>query len=66
LIRQLQKSGDNQYTLYFDLKPFRSGKYVLRLDYEDGKKYIRFCSELILTFKEFIINVTFFQKNVLY
>ena len=42
LIRQVQKSGDNQYTLYFDLKPLTSGTYVLRLDYVNGKKYIRF------------------------
>jgi hypothetical protein len=42
LIRQVQKSGNNQYTLYFDLKPVTSGTYVLRLDFEKGKKYIRF------------------------
>ncbi|WP_221408868.1 T9SS type A sorting domain-containing protein [Ohtaekwangia koreensis] len=42
LIKQVQKSGDKQYEIYFDLKPLTSGTYVLRLDYENGKKYIRF------------------------
>jgi hypothetical protein len=42
LIKKVQKSGDKQYALYFDLKPLTSGTYVLRLDYEKGKKYIRF------------------------
>jgi len=42
LIKQVQKSGDNQYTLYFDLKPLTSGTYVMRLDFEKGTKYIRF------------------------
>lgn len=42
LIRQVQKSGNDQYTLHFDLRPLTSGTYVLRLDFEKGKKYIRF------------------------
>jgi hypothetical protein len=42
LIKQVQKSGDKQYQLYFDLRPLSSGTYVLRLDYGKGKKYIRF------------------------
>jgi hypothetical protein len=42
LIKQMQKSGDKLYQIYFDLRPLSSGTYVLRLDYEKGKKYIRF------------------------
>jgi hypothetical protein len=42
LIKKVQESGDKQYELYFDLRPLTSGTYVLRLDYETGKKYIRF------------------------
>ena len=42
LIRQVQKSGGKQYELYFDLRPLTSGTYVLRLDFEKGKRYIRF------------------------
>lgn len=42
LIRQIQKSGDRLYQIYFDLRPLSSGTYILRLDYDKGKKYIRF------------------------
>jgi hypothetical protein len=42
LIRQVQKSGDKMYQLYFDLKPLSSGTYIVRLDYSKGKRYIRF------------------------
>jgi len=42
LIKQVQKSGGNQYMLYFDLKPLTSGTYVMRLDFEKGTRYIRF------------------------
>lgn len=42
LVKKVQKDGEKVYELYFDLRPLTSGTYVLRLDYENGKKYIRF------------------------
>jgi hypothetical protein len=42
LVRKIQQNDEKIYQLYFDLRPLTSGTYVLRLDYEMGKKYIRF------------------------
>ena len=42
LIKRIQKTGDKLYHVYFDLRPLSTGTYVLRLDYENGKKYVRF------------------------
>jgi hypothetical protein len=42
MIKKVQQNGEKIYQLYFDLRPLTSGTYVLRLDYENGKKYIRF------------------------
>jgi hypothetical protein len=42
LIKKFQKNSEKIYELFFDLRPLTSGTYVLRLDYETGKKYIRF------------------------
>jgi hypothetical protein len=42
LVKKVEQNGEKIYQLYFDLRPLMSGTYVLRLDYETGKKYIRF------------------------
>jgi hypothetical protein len=42
LIKQIQKRDDKLYTIHFDLRPLSTGTYVLRLDHEKGKRYIRF------------------------
>jgi hypothetical protein len=42
LIKQVQRSGDKLYRVAFDLRPLNSGTYLLRLDYAEGKEYIRF------------------------
>ncbi|MBT1705416.1 T9SS type A sorting domain-containing protein [Chryseosolibacter indicus] len=42
LMTEVQKNEDNFFDLDFNLRSLSAGIYVLRLDYDKGKKYIRF------------------------
>jgi hypothetical protein len=42
LVGNVHADGSNQYLEHIDLRPLAPGAYVLRLDFETGKRYIRF------------------------
>lgn len=41
-IAQLERSGQSHYEEHIDLRPLSAGSYSLRLDYNQGTRYIRF------------------------
>jgi len=42
LIRKIDLAGSKVYKAEFDLRPLSFGTYVVRLDHQNGKEYLRF------------------------